>query len=329
MLRANNYQENVVEKRRLGKSELMIAPLMLGGNVFGWTADEKTSFAVLDAFLDAGLNAIDTADVYSAFVPGNKGGESETVLGNWFATRKNRDKVMLATKVGMLAIDGKAGLSKDHIARAVEASLKRLQTDYIDLYFAHRDDEGTPLEETLEAFAALVKAGKVRAVGASNYSATRLNEALAISAKKSLPRYEALQPHYNLADRKVYEAELQAVCRDHDIGVVPYFALALGFLTGKYRSEADAKKSQRGDRVVKGYLNPRGKKILAALDSISARLKATPAQVSLAWLMARPTITAPIASATSVEQMRDLVAAVKLKLDRDAIAELDVASAEG
>ncbi|HEY1837621.1 MAG TPA: aldo/keto reductase [Rhizomicrobium sp.] len=328
MLAADRYQETIVEKRRLGKSQLTIAPLMLGGNVFGWTADEKASFAVLDAFVDAGLNAIDTADVYSAFVPGNKGGESETVLGNWFAARKNRGKVVLATKVGMLAIDGKSGLSRAHIARAVEDSLKRLKTDYIDLYFAHRDDESTPLEETLEAFAALVKAGKVRTIGASNYSPARLKEALAVSEKKSLPRYEVLQPHYNLADRKVYEAELQAVCRDNDLGVVPYFALALGFLTGKYRSEADASKSPRGDRVVKGYLNDRGKKILAALDSVSARLKATPAQVSLAWLMARPTITAPIASATSVAQMHDLVAAVKLKLDRDAMAELDAASEE-
>ena len=318
-----------MEKRRLGKSELMIAPLMLGGNVFGWTADEKTSFAVLDAFVDAGLNAIDTADVYSAFAPGNKGGESETVLGKWFSARKNRDKIMLATKVGMLAIDGKAGLSKDHIARAVEASLKRLQTDYIDLYFAHRDDEGTPLEETLDAFAGLAKAGKVRALGASNYSAARLTEALAISAKKSLPRYEALQPLYNLSDRRVFEEELEAICRDHHVGVVPYYALAAGFLTGKYRSEADAKKSPRGERVMKNYLNERGKKILTALDDVAKRLKATPAQIAIAWLIARPAVAAPIASATSVEQFKDLVAAVHLELDRDALVALDAASADG
>lgn len=317
-----------MEKRRLGKSDLMIAPLMLGGNVFGWTADEKTSFAVLDAFIDAGLNAIDTADVYSAWAPGHKGGESETVLGNWMAARKNRDKIVLATKVGMLAIDGKSGLSKDHIARAVEDSLKRLKTDYIDLYFAHRDDENTPLEETLEAFAALVKVGKVRALGASNYSAARLKEAPAISEKKSLPRYEALQPLYNLSDRKTFEAELEGVCEEHSIGVVPYYGLASGFLTGKYRSEADARKSPRGERVVKSYLNDRGKKILAALDSVAARLKATQAQVALAWLMARLTIAAPIASATSADQLHDLVAAVKLKLDRDAIAELKAASAK-
>ena len=320
--------EPAMEKRRLGKSNLTIAPLMLGGNVFGWTADEKTSFAILDAFVDAGLNAVDTADVYSAFAPGNKGGESETVLGNWFASRKSRDKIVLATKVGMLAIENKAGLSKDHIARAVEASLKRLQTDYIDLYFAHRDDEATPLEETLDAFAALVKAGKVRALGASNYSAARLAEALAISEKKSLPRYEALQPLYNLSDRKVFEAELEAVCRERQVGVVPYYALAAGFLTGKYRSEADAKKSPRGDRVVQTYLNARGRKILAALESVAARLKATPGQVAIAWLIARPSVTAPIASATSVEQLRDLVAAVHLKLDHDAVTALDAASAE-
>jgi aryl-alcohol dehydrogenase-like predicted oxidoreductase len=329
MLPPGGYQETIMEKRRLGKSDLMIAPLMLGGNVFGWTADEKISFAVLDAFVDAGLNAIDTADVYSAWVPGHKGGESETVLGNWFAARKNRDKVVLATKVGMLAIDEKSGLSRSHIVRAVENSLKRLKTDYIDLYFAHRDDENTPLEETLEAFAALVKAGKVRVLGASNYSAARLKEALAISEQKSLPRYEALQPLYNLSDRKAFEAELQGVCEEHTIGVVPYYGLASGFLTGKYRSEADATKSPRGERVVKSYLSDRGKKILAALDFVAARLKATQAQVALAWLMACPTIAAPIASATSPDQLHDLVAAVKLKLDRDAIAELDAASAEG
>jgi aryl-alcohol dehydrogenase-like predicted oxidoreductase len=317
-----------MEKRRLGKSDLTIAPLMLGGNVFGWTADEKASFAVLDAFVELGLNAIDTADVYSAFAPGNKGGESEAVLGKWFAARKNRDKVVLSTKVGLLAIDGKAGLSKEHILRAADESLKRLQTDYIDLYFAHRDDESVPLEETLEAFAALIKAGKVRTIGASNHSAARLKEALSVSENKSLPRYEALQPLYNLSDRKVYEAELEAVCRENHVGVVPYYALAAGFLTGKYRDEADAKKSKRGKQVVQTYLSARGKKILAALDAVSGRLKATPAQVSLAWLMAQPTITAPIASATSAEQLHDLVAAVKLKLDRDALAELNAASAE-
>ncbi|HEY2033941.1 MAG TPA: aldo/keto reductase [Rhizomicrobium sp.] len=317
-----------MEKRRLGKSDLMIAPLMLGGNVFGWTADEKTSFAVLDAFVDAGLNAIDTADVYSAWVPGHKGGESETVLGKWLASRQNRDKVVLATKVGMLQIDGKGGLSKAHIARAVEDSLQRLQTDYIDLYFAHRDDDSTPLEETLEAFGSLVKSGKVRAVGASNYSAKRLEQALAISEAKSLPRYEVLQPLYNLSDRKAFESELEPVCRSRMVGVVPYYALASGFLTGKYRNEADATKSQRGGRVVQTYLNPRGQKILGALDAVGERLRATPGQVALAWLMARPSITAPIASATSVEQLKEIAAAVHLKLDAEAINTLGAASAE-
>ena len=317
-----------MEKRRLGKSDLMIAPVMLGGNVLGWTAPEKTAFEILDAFLDAGLNAIDTADVYSAWIPGHKGGESETVLGNWFAARKNRDKVMLATKVGMLPLGGKPNLTKARIADAVDASLKRLKTDYIDLYFAHRDDQETPLEETLEAFASLVKAGKVRAIGASNYSAARLSDALAISEKKSLPRYEVLQPLYNLYDRQAFEDELEAVCRGGGVGVVPYFALASGFLTGKYRSEADVRKSPRGDRVIQQYLNPRGLKILAALDAVSARLNATPAQVALAWMIAKPAITAPIASATSLAQLKDLVAAGNLKLDRDAMGELDAASAQ-
>lgn len=317
-----------MEKRRLGKSDLMIAPLMFGGNVLGWTAPEKTAFEILDAFLDAGFNAIDTADVYSAWIPGHKGGESETVLGNWFASRKNRDKVVLATKVGMLPLGGKVNLIKSRIEEAVDASLKRLKSDYIDLYFAHRDDEETPLEETLEAFAGLVKAGKVRTIGASNYSAARLSQALAISEKKSLPRYEALQPLYNLCDRQVFEAELEAVCRDNSVGVVPYFALASGFLTGKYRSEADAQKSPRGGKAIQQYLNPRGLKILAALDAVSARLNATPAQVALAWLIAKPAITAPIASATSLAQLKDLIAAANLTLDRDAVGELDAASAQ-
>ena len=316
-----------MEKRRLGNSDLMIAPLMFGGNVFGWTADEKTSFEILDAFVDAGFNAIDTADVYSLWVPGHQGGESETVLGKWFAARKRRDQVVLATKVGMLAVDGdKGGLSKAHIAKAVEASLKRLQTDYIDLYFAHRDDKATPLEETLEAFAGLMKAGKVRALGASNYTAARLKEALAVSARHGLPRYEVLQPLYNLYDRAAFEDELEAACTKNEIGVVPYYALASGFLSGKYRSEADAKKSPRGQMVVKKYLDDRGRKILAALDSVAARLKATPAQVAIAWMVAKPAITAPIASATSVAQLNDLLAAVRLKLDTDAMTELDAAS---
>lgn len=315
-----------MEMRRLGQSDLTIAPLMLGGNVFGWTADEKTSFAILDAFVEAGFNAIDTADMYSLWVPGHKGGESETVLGNWFAGRRNRERIVLATKTGFLPIGGKAGLSKAHIARAVEDSLKRLKTDYIDLYFAHRDDPDTPLEETLEAFASLVKAGKVRTLGASNYPAPRLKEALAVSAKNKLPRYEVLQPLYNLYDHAGFEGELEAIAREHALGVVPYYALASGFLTGKYRSETDVKKSPRGSMVAQKYLNPRGLKILAALDAVAARLKSTPAQVALAWLMAKPAVTAPIASATSLDQVKDLIAAANLRLDRDAVRELDAAS---
>ena len=316
-----------MQMRKVGKSDLAIAPVMLGGNVFGWTADEATSFRILDAFLDAGFNSIDTADVYSMWAPGHKGGESETVLGNWFAARGNRDKVVLATKVGILPIDGKDGLSKDHITAAVEASLTRLKSDYIDIYFAHRDDENTPLEETLDAFAGLVKAGKVRVIGASNYSAARLGEALAISAKKSLPRYEILQPLYNLVERAAFEGELEAVCRDNQVGVVPYFALAAGFLTGKYRSKADLGKSPRGARGMEKYLEGRGMEVLAALDSVAARYSATPAQVAVAWLIAKPAITAPIASATSLAQLDDLIAAARLDLDRDAVAELDAACA--
>jgi len=316
-----------MELRRLGQSNLKIAPVMLGGNVFGWTAKGETAFAVLDAFLAAGFNAIDTADVYSMWIPGHKGGESETVLGEWMASRKNRDKVVLATKVGMLPIDNKAGLSKDHILKAVDASLKRLKTDYIDLYFAHRDDESTPLEETLETFASLVKAGKVRVLGASNYTAARLTEALGIGEKNGLPRYEVLQPLYNLMERSAFEGALEAVCRDRRIGVVPYFALASGFLSGKYRSEADAAKSMRGNTVVQKYLNDKGRKVLDALDAVSARLNATQAQIAIAWLIAQPAVTAPIASATSVDQLKDLIAAASLTLDREALAALDAASA--
>ncbi len=316
-----------MEKRRLGKSNLTIAPVMLGGNVLGWTADEKTSFTILDAFLDAGFNAIDTANVYSVWVPGHKGGESETVLGNWFAARKNRDKVVLATKVGMQMGPDEGGLSKAYIVQAAEASLKRLRTDYIDLYFAHRDDKKTPLDETLDAFAGLVKAGKVRTIGASNYSGARLEEALSIGAKHGLPRYEVLQPLYNLYDRGVFEGELETVCRELQIGVVPYYALAAGFLSGKYRSKDDVKKSPRGAKVVSKYLNPRGLKILAALDAVAARLGATAAQVAIAWLIARPAIAAPIASATSLDQLKDIIAAATLKLDEHAMAALDAASA--
>jgi aryl-alcohol dehydrogenase-like predicted oxidoreductase len=316
-----------MQMRQLGRSPLRIAPLMFGGNVFDWTADQATSFALLDAFVEAGFNAIDTADVYSRWVPGHQGGESETVIGAWLKARgpATRDKVVIATKLGMDLGEGRSGLSKAWMAKAVEASLQRLQTDHIDLYQAHKDDEATPLEETLEGFADLIAAGKVRAVGASNYSAPRLAEALAISARHGLPRYETLQPLYNLVERPAYEAELKAVCEAHEVGVIPYYSLASGFLTGKYRSEADLSKSPRGGGVKK-YLNAHGQATLKALDDIAAQHGATPAQVALAWLMAQPTIAAPIASATSVEQLHDILKAASLTLSTADLASLDAAS---
>jgi len=314
-----------MEKRRLGRSDLMVSPLCLGGNVFGWTADEAASFKVLDAYADAGLNFIDTADVYSTWVPGHKGGESEVIIGKWMKARGNRDKLVIATKVGSEMGPNQKGLSKSYIGSAVEASLQRLQTDYIDLYQSHRDDRDTPQQETLGAYEELIRDGKVRAIGASNFTAARLNEALDISAELGLPRYESLQPKYNLSDRAEYEAELEPLCRREEIGVIPYYGLASGFLTGKYRSDADFGKSVRGGRMA-AYLDDRGRRILAALDAVAARKNATPAQIALAWLMARPGITAPIASATSVEQIRDLVQATKVLLDNDDIAQLDRAS---
>lgn len=314
-----------MEKRRLGRSDLMVSPLCLGGNVFGWTADEATSFKVLDAYVDAGLNFIDTADVYSTWVPGHKGGESETIIGKWMKARGNRDKLVIATKVGSEMGPDQKGLSKAYIRSAVEASLRRLQTDCIDLYQSHRDDPDTPQQETLAAYQELIRDGKVRAIGASNFTAARLKEALEISAERGLPRYESLQPKYNLSDREEYEAELEPLCRREEIGVIPYYGLASGFLTGKYRSEADFGKSVRGGRMA-AYLDDRGRRILAALDEVSARRNATPAQIALAWLMARPGLTAPIASATSVEQIRDLVQATKVRLNGDDIQELDQAS---
>jgi aryl-alcohol dehydrogenase-like predicted oxidoreductase len=318
--------EMKMEKRRLGRSDVMVSPLCLGGNVFGWTADEATSFKVLDAYAEAGLNFIDTADVYSTWAPGHKGGESETIIGQWMKVRGNRDKLVIATKVGSEMGPNQKGLSKSYIRSAVEASLRRLQTDYIDLYQSHRDDLDTPQQETLGAYDELIRDGKVRAIGASNFTAARLKEALEISAELGLPRYESLQPKYNLSDRAEYEADLEPLCRQEEIGVIPYYGLASGFLTGKYRSEADFGKSVRGGRMA-AYLDDRGRRILAALDEVSARKNATPAQIALAWLMARPGLTAPIASATSVEQIRDLVQATKLRLDHDDIAQLDRASA--
>ncbi len=312
--------------RPLGRSGLQVSALCLGGNVFGWTADEATSFRLLDAWVDAGMNFIDTADVYSRWVPGHRGGESEAVIGCWLKKSGRRDRVVIATKVGKDMGDGKVGLAPAYLRRAVDASLQRLQTDVIDLYQSHDDDPATPLEETLGTYAELIRAGKVRAVGASNFSALRLGEALAVSARLGLPRYECLQPLYNLVERPAYEAELEAVCVRHGLGVINFFALARGFLSGKYRSVADLGKSPRGQGA-KQYLNEHGLRVLAALDAVAQRLGATPAQVALAWQIARPSITSPIASATSMAQLSDLIAAARLTLDAEAIRSIDAASA--
>ena len=314
-----------MQRRPLGRSGLSTAPIVFGGNVFGWTADAATSFALLDAFVDAGFNCIDTADSYSRWAPGHQGGESETVIGNWLRRRGRRDDVIIATKVGSDMGQGRC-VTRDYILRSVEESLQRLQTDYIDLYQEHYDDETTPVAETLEAFATLIRQGKVRAIGASNISAARLAESLAASAQHGLPRYETLQPHYNLVERTGYERDFAPICREHGLGVIPYWSLAAGFLTGKYRSEADLAKSPRGQGVKK-YLDVRGLHVLAALDKVAAGAGATPAQVALAWLIARPTVTAPIASATSVAQWHDIARAAELKLGDDAIRKLDAASA--
>ena len=312
--------------RPLGRSGLMAAPLAFGGNVFGWTADEATSFALLDAFVDAGFNLIDTADIYSHWAPGHTGGESETVIGKWLKKSGKRDRVLIATKVGMDMGDDHKGLSRRWIRQAVEDSLRRLQTDCIDLYQSHEDDNETSLAETLGVYAELISQGKVRAIGASNYSAPRLAEALAVSNRLGLPRYETLQPKYNLYDRAPYETELEPLCRAEELGVINFFGLARGFLTGKYRSEADLGKSVRGDGV-KAYLNERGFRILAALDAMAQELNATPAQVALAWQMARPGITAPIASATTLAQFAELAGAADVRLDAEGLARLDTASA--
>jgi aryl-alcohol dehydrogenase-like predicted oxidoreductase len=315
-----------MRKRRLGNSGLEIAPLAFGGNVFGWTADERTSFKLLDAFVAAGFNLIDTADVYSRFAPGNRGGESETIIGKWLKQGGRRDKVIIATKVGLEMAPDRKGLSKAYIMRAAEDSLKRMQTDYIDLYQSHRDDPDTPLNETLQAYAQLMEQGKVRAIGASNYSANRLSYALALSRRHEFPRYECLQTEYNLYDRAEYEETLEAVCIENGLGVLTYFSLASGFLTGKYRSAGDVANRARGD-LVKKYLNQRGLRILDALDHVAKRLRATPSRVALAWLMARPTVTAPIASATNLTQLKELIAATKLRLDETSMGLLSEASA--
>lgn len=310
-----------MQKRKLGKSGLEIAPLVLGGNVFGWTADKAASFAVLDAFVDAGLNAIDTADVYSRWAPGHQGGESETVLGEWMKERRARERIVLITKVGSEMPAGK-GLRAAYIQSACEASLKRLQTDRIDLYFSHFPDKETPIEETLEAHQRLIDQGKVRAVGGSNYDAAGLKEALD-AAGNGKSRYTVLQPHYNLLVRDQYEGALEDLCAKEGLGVIPYFALASGFLTGKYRAEADLKKSPRGARM-KANFSERGLAILTALDKVASAHRATPAQVALAWLMARPSVTAPIASATSAAQLKELAWAGELKLTAEDLKTLDL-----
>jgi aryl-alcohol dehydrogenase-like predicted oxidoreductase len=316
-----------MQKRPLGRSGLEIAPLVFGGNVFGWTIDEPTSFRLLDAFVDAGLNAIDTADVYSRWVPGNQGGESEAIIGNWLrANPGKREKVLILTKVGSDMGQGHRDLSAKWIAKAVEDSLRRLNTDVIDLYQSHWPDPNTPHEETLRAYEALMKAGKVRAIGTSNYDAALLAESLKVAKEKGLPRYETLQPQYNLYDRSDFDGSLRDLAMREGIGVITYFSLASGFLSGKYRSKEDLSKSQRGSRVEK-YLDARGMKILAALDEVSARSSATPAEVALAWVIAREGVTAPIASATSLEQLASLVNSVRLTLSAQDIAALDAASA--
>ncbi len=314
-----------MEKRRLGNSNLEVSRLCFGGNVFGWTADENTSLKLLDGFVDAGFNFVDTADSYSTWVAGHKGGESETVIGKWFKTRANRDKLILATKVGS-EVAGRKGLSKNYILSEVEDSLRRLQTDYIDLYQSHRDDANTPVEETLEAYSQLVKQGKVRVIGASNFTVERLEMSLQAGRKHGYPRYESLQPNYNLYDRVDYETKLEPFCVKEQIGVIPYFSLASGFLTGKYRTQADLENSARG-KFVQKYMNERGLRIVAALELVAKQKGSTPARVAIAWLLARPSVTAPIASATSVEQLNELIEATRLKLDAHTLEILNEASA--
>lgn len=312
-----------MQKRELGRSGIAIAPLVFGGNVFGWTADESTSFSLLDRFVEKGFNAIDTADVYSAWGPGLSGGESETVIGNWLARRGRRDDIVLMTKVGMW--EARKGLSARNIQEAVEDSLKRLRTDYLDVYFAHVDDEEVPLAETLGAFSKLIQAGKVRAIGASNYSADRLREALAVSKDNELPRYEVMQPLYSLYDRAAFEDELADVALQNQLGAVGYFSLASGFLTGKYKSLEDLEGTARAGMLNK-YFDERGQRVLQALLEVSDELAARPAQVALAWLQSRPGLTAPIASATSVAQLEEIMGSAQLSLPEQVLARLDNAS---
>ena len=315
-----------MKKRKLGRSDIEVSPLAFGGNVFGWTADESMSFRLLDAFVDAGFSLIDTADVYSHWAPGNKGGESETIIGKWLQRGGRRDRVVIATKVGNEMGPDRKGLSKPYILRAVEDSLRRLQTDTIDLYQSHSDDPETPLEETLEAYEQLIREGKVRVIGASNYDAKRLDQALQISGQHGFPRYECLQSLYNLYDRTDFEKELEPLCRKQGVGVISYFSLASGFLTGKYRSVEDLADRARAD-MVKKYFDERGLRILAALDKVARQHGLTPVKIALAWLIAQPSITAPIASATSLEQLQELIEATDVELDGSSVDLLNEASA--
>lgn len=307
--------------RKLGASGIEVAPLVLGGNVFGWTADRDASFAILDAFMDAGFNAIDTADVYSIFVPGHKGGESETVLGEWMKARGNRDKVVLITKGGLPMGEDLKGLSKDYLPRACEASLQRLQTDYIDVYMSHRADDTVPIGETLEAFQGLIDAGKIRSAGASNYTNAQLAEALA-SSGPGQAAYTSFQPHYNLAKRDEYEGDAEDLCVKHNLGVITYFSLGAGFLTGKYRSKADFEGKARGGSAG-AYYSEANMAMLGRLEEVAKRHNATMAQVALAWLMARPSVTAPIASATKLDQLSDILKSVEIRLSKEDMAALD------
>lgn len=312
--------------KNLGKSSLSVSPIMFGGNVFGWTLNEVESFRILDQFVDAGFNFIDTADTYSTWVPGNKGGESETIIGNWIKQGNRREKVIIGTKLGGELGPGKKGLSASYMIEAVEASLRRLQTDYIDLYQAHYDDPDTSQEETLEAFDRLVQAGKVRYIGASNLNRERLESSLQISGRNHLSEYISLQPLYNLYDRSKFETEYVSLINEYELGVIPYYSLASGFLSGKYRSEDDLNKSVRGHGIKK-YLNDRGYKILKALDTISAKHNASPAAISIAWLINKPEITAAIVSATNEKQMQELSLAVKILLSVEDMQYLDKESA--
>ena len=315
-----------MEKRKLGNSGLEAAPFALGTNVFGWTIDEPSSFAILDHFVEAGFNLIDTADVYSSWKPGNKGGESETIIGKWLRKSSKRNRIVLATKVGGSMNQGKVSLAKEYITKAVEDSLRRLQTDHIDLYQSHWDDLDIPVEEPLDTYAQLIKAGKVRAIGASNFSMERLQQAIDYSEQNRIPRYETLQPEYNLYNRAGFEKDLAPFCIEKGIGVINYFPLASGFLSGKYRSKEDASKSARGNGIVNRYLNEKGLRILNALDKAAEKYATDPATIAIAWTMAQPFITAPIASATSIQQLQSLIKATEISLDQETMQWLNDAS---